>query len=101
MNERVRLENSQDPLYENLKGKAYHLAETITGHTHITAASKGFKDLWDMIMSDSDHVRQYMFLTQLHTVLSEPQRQILLDGLARQYQNCDGWLAYVDRETSD
>lgn len=99
MTDRVRLANSHDPLYENLKGKAYHLAETITAHTHITAKAKGFEDLWDMIMSDSDHVRQFTFLTQLHTVLSESQRQILLDGLAKQYQDCDGWLAYVDRET--
>lgn len=95
---KVPLENSHDPLYETMKAKAYHLAETVTAHTHITAASKGYKDLWDMIMSDSDHERQFFFLTMLDKVLTEPQRQILLDGLAKQYQGCAGWLDYVDRE---
>ena len=98
MPKRIHLANSYDPLYETLKGKAYHLAETVTGHTHITAHAKGFEDLWAMIMADSDHIRQYNFLAHLPRELSDKQRPILLDGLARQYQNCKGWMDYVDRE---
>lgn len=101
MTNRVHLEHSQDALYEMMKAKAYPLAETITAHTHVTANAKGYKDLWDMVMSDSDDVRQYSFLMTLDTVLSEKQRRILLDGLAKQYQHCEGWLAYVERETSE
>jgi hypothetical protein len=31
-------------------------------------------------------------------VPSEAHRQILLDGMAREYAGVDGWMAYVDRE---
>lgn len=93
-------EKRYDPLYNVMKMRAYHLVETITGHTHKTAADKGFRDLWDMVMSDSDHARQYFFLAHLPNFLSESQRQILLDGLALEYQGCKDWMTYVDRETS-
>jgi hypothetical protein len=31
---------------------------------------------------------------------AEAHRQILLDGLAREYAGVDGWMAYIERETS-
>ena len=30
---------------------------------------------------------------------AEAHRQILLDGMAREYAGVDGWMAYVERET--
>jgi len=32
---------------------------------------------------------------------SEPQRQILLDGMAKEYAGTEGWMAYVDRECAE
>jgi hypothetical protein len=82
-------------LYPIMKGKAYRLAETI-----IAPKSQG-QDLLKTIMSDSDHTRQAAFLTMLPQVIpAEAHRQILLDGMAREYAGVDSWLAYVERETS-
>jgi hypothetical protein len=50
-------------------------------------------------MADSDNPYQPFFLTHLPTVIPEEKdRQILLDGLAREYADLEGWMAYVDRE---
>lgn len=54
------------------------------------------------IMSDSDHARMPMFLGLLPSAIpAEAHRQILLDGMAREYAGADGWMAYVDRENGD
>lgn len=83
-------------LYHIMKGKAYRLAETIIAPKH-----QG-EDLLRTIMSDSDHNRQPVFLSMLPQVMpAEAHRQILLDGLAREYAGVDGWIAYVERETSE
>lgn len=83
-------------LYRVMKGKAYRLAETIIASNH-----QG-EDLLETIMSDSDHTRQPVFLSMLPQVIpAEAHRQILLDGLAREYAGLNGWMAYVERETSD
>ena len=53
-------------------------------------------------MSDSDHPRQAMFLGLLpQHIPAEAHRQILLDGMAREYAHLDGWMSYVDRECRD
>ncbi|WP_316197812.1 hypothetical protein [Bradyrhizobium sp. SZCCHNS2002] len=83
-------------LYRIMKGKAYRLAETIIAPKH-----QG-EDLLQTIMSDSDHSRHPLFLSMLPQVIpAEAHRQILLDGLAREYAGVDGWMAYVERETSE
>jgi hypothetical protein len=93
------MEKHNTGLYDALKGQAYALASSVTGETHSDAQRKGYKDLWDLIMSDSDHPRQLAFLMALPSVLSEKQRQVLLDELAREYASCDGWVEYVERES--
>ena len=78
-----------------LKGKAYRLAETIIAPKHHG------EDLLRTIMSDSDYSRQPLFLSMLPQVIpAEAHRQILLDGLAREYAGADNWMAYVESETS-
>ncbi len=82
-------------LYHIMKGKAYRLAETII------APKYQDEDLLKTIMSDSDDSRQPLFLSMLPQVIpTEAHRQILLDGLAREYAGGGGWMAYVERETS-
>lgn len=88
----------QTELYYSLKHESYHLAETVLGKTLPMAIQEGHKDLWDIIMKNSDSAEQSSFIQLLENHLSEKQRQILLDGLAQEYQDCDGWLAYVERE---
>ena len=87
-------------MYSNLKGLAYPAACLASGRSNQEAATAGFSDVFDLIMSDSDHPRQGVFLMRLMAALSEKQRQILLDGLAAEYADCANWLAYVDRECS-
>lgn len=89
-----------DGLYGVLKGKAYKFAAVVTGASHHDAKAAGYRDLWDLLMSDSDHPRQAMFLLMLNSGLSEKQRKILLDGLAREYAGLDGWMEYVEQETT-
>lgn len=53
-----------------------------------------------MVVSDSDHARQASFLLLLSsTVPVKAHRQILLDGMAREYANSDSWMAYVEKES--
>jgi hypothetical protein len=86
-------------LYGIMKGKTYSLATTTSGKSNEDARTAGFKDVFDYIMSDSDHPRQPTFLMQLPDVLpAEAHRKILLDGMAREYAGVGGWRAYVDRE---
>jgi hypothetical protein len=86
-------------LYDVVKGRAYGLVQVVTGKSNDEAAREGFKDVYDLLMSDSDHPRQQHFLLQLPTQFTEGHRQILLDGLTREYANVDDWLAYVEKET--
>jgi hypothetical protein len=80
-------------LYSIMKGKAYRLAETIIAPEH-----QG-EDLLATMMSDSDHPRQATFFTMLSQLIpAEAHRQILLDGMAREYAGVDDWMAYVERE---
>jgi hypothetical protein len=83
-------------LYKIMKGKAYRLAATI-----IAPRFQG-GDLLKTIMSDSDHARMPMFLGLLPSAIpAEAHRQILLDGMAREYGSSKDWMAYVDREVGD
>jgi hypothetical protein len=82
-------------LYPIMKGKAYRLAETIIAPKHHG------EDLLRTIMSDSDESRQPLFLAMLPQVIpAKAHRQILLDGLAREYAGADNWMAYVESEMS-
>jgi hypothetical protein len=86
-------------LYSITKGKAYSLACVVSGRDNASAKTEGYKDVFDLIMSDSDHPRQPHFMTGLMSAMPEGHRQILLDGLAREYAGLDGWMQYVDWET--
>ena len=85
-------------LYENLKGQVYDLAQVAAGRGNAEAQTEGYRDVYDLIMSDSDHLRQQAFLGMIMTRLSDKQRPVLLDGMAKEYASSDGWMAYVDRE---
>lgn len=85
-------------VYAVVKGRAYALAQTVTGRSNGDAQREGFKDVFDLLMSDSDHQRQQQFLLQLPAHFAEGHRKIFLDGLAKEYAGVDGWLAYVDKE---
>ena len=54
-----------DNLYSMLKGRAYYIVTTATGRSNADAQASGFKDVYDLLMSDSDHPRQARFLTLL------------------------------------
>lgn len=86
------------PLYEALKGQAYEIAQVAASRGNAEAKTEGYRDVYHMIMSDSDHPRQQAFLMMLESQLSEKQRIVLLDGLANEYAGLDGWMSYVDRE---
>jgi hypothetical protein len=76
-----------------MKGKAYRLAQVI-----IAPKYEG-EDLLKTIMKDSDGPCQANFLTMLpQHIPAEAHRQILLDGMAKEYAGVEGWMAYVDRE---
>ncbi len=85
-----------------MKGRAYAVAQVATGCTNNDAQARGFKDVFELLMSDSDHDRQAMFLTlSPSTFPLEEHRRVLLDGLASQYGHADNWMAYVEQNTSD
>lgn len=86
-------------VYEIVKGKIYPLVQIVTGRSNSDAMTEGYRDIYELLMSDSDHPRQQQFLMQLPAHLPEGHRQILLDGLAKEYAGVDGWMAYVARET--
>jgi len=70
-----------DGFYDVLKGRAYSIATIATGRSNADAQASGFKDVYDLLMSDSDHSRQAAFLTLLtDDVMPESHRKILLDG---------------------
>ena len=80
-------------LYPIVKGKAYRLAQTLMVPKH-----RG-EDLLATIMSDSDHARVPLFLVHLpEAIPAEAHRQVLLNGMAREYAGVDGWMAYVERK---
>lgn len=86
-------------LYQVLKGRAYEYAQLAAGRGNTEAQAAGRRDVYDLIMSDSDHPRQTAFLTHIHREMPEGHRRVLLDGLAREYAGVDGWMEYVARET--
>jgi hypothetical protein len=80
-------------LYQQVKGRAAGLAITIA-----KPRWQG-EDAFAAIMSDSEDPRQAQFLLMLpEHVRSEKQRQVLLDGLAREYGDAENWMAHVERE---
>jgi hypothetical protein len=87
-------------IYAAMKGRIYSHVTLCTGRTNQEARAEGFKDVFDLLMSDSDHNRQQLFCISLGVIMpSDKQRRILLDGLAREYCGCqDGWMEYVARE---
>lgn len=88
-------------LYEMLKGRAYGLAQTATGCSNQEAKTRGFRSVYDMLMSDSEHMRQQTFLATLENVIpSEGHRRILLNGMAKEFTDLPDWPAYVARETA-
>ena len=86
--------NHQSDLYRILKGKVYDYACLISGRVNI----QGELNVFELIMRDSNKIIQPMFTLGLEGILSLKQRMILLDGLAEEFQGCDGWLAYCKRE---
>jgi hypothetical protein len=85
-------------LYEVLKGRAYPLVQITTGRSNPEAVEAGYEDVYDLLMSDSDHPRQQQFLLMLPQEFSEGHRKVLLDGFAQEYAGVDDWMAYIDRE---
>lgn len=87
---------------EALKASIVDKLYAVTGENPESVLFSGFRDIWDLIMSDSDHSRQFLFLAWLPEWLpDEKDRMALLDQLASDYQGCKDWLSYVDRETSE
>lgn len=79
-----------------MKGKVHPLARIVVNSSD---EQKNGGDLFATLMSDSDHPRQQHFLRLLPSYLpAEGHRQILLDGLAREYAGVADWMAYVDLE---
>lgn len=86
-------------LYGIMKGRSYGVAQVASGCSNAEAQARGFADLFEMIMSDSDHARQATFLLLLpSTIPAEVHRRILLDGMAKEYVDCEDWMAYADKE---
>jgi hypothetical protein len=88
-------------LYGALKERAYGAAKITAGCGDSEAQTNGYADVFDMIMSNSDHSRQAAFVGLLPSILSEEQRQVLLDGMAREYAKLESWMTYVNREMSE
>jgi hypothetical protein len=85
-------------IYAITKGRVYSAASTLSGQSNADAQAAGHKDVFDYVMSDSDHPRFLSFLAYINEVVPVGHRMILLDGLAQEYAGVDGWLAFVDRE---
>lgn len=83
--------------YEACKGLAYPLLASAASCDHPKAKSKGYKDGWQLLMDRHDDSEMAIFCSNLPSVLSEAQRQVLLDGLAIEYAGCKDWLDFVDR----
>lgn len=84
------------PLYEALKGQAYATLATLASCDHGKAASKGYKDGWQMLLDKHEENEMTVFCTALPNVMSAPQAKLLLDGLAREYTQFSNWLAFVE-----
>lgn len=87
--------------YQIMKGRSYDIAQVASGCSNGEAQARGFVDVFGMIMSDSDHARQANFLLLLSSAVpTEAHRQILLDGMAKEYAASVSWVTYVDEECS-
>jgi hypothetical protein len=90
----------ESELYSVLKEQAYGAAQVTAGCGNSEAHIKGFIDVFDLIMSNSNHSRQPTFLGLLPEIIpSEGDRQVLLDGMAREYAGLNDWAAYVDQQS--
>lgn len=98
MSQRVR--TMQPPgLYGIMKGRSYGIAQIASDCSNAEAQARGFADLFEMIMSDSDHARQATFLLLLpSTIPAEAHRRILLDGMAKEYADCEDWMDYAGKD---
>ena len=83
--------------YNALKRRAYGAAIVTSGCGDAEAQASGFKDVFALIMSDSAHSRQATFVTLLPTILSDSERRLLLDAMARDYAGAKDWDAYLAR----
>ena len=81
-------------LYETLKANTYGLVCHCTGSNSHAAESAGYADVYDLLMSDVDHLRVQQFLERLpdEPGMGKRECEVLLDGLAAEYRGCDTWL---------
>jgi hypothetical protein len=99
ISKRWRGTKSRVDCYPVLKGRVYYLAQAVTCCTDYDARLHGYRDAFDMIMSDGSHPRQDHFLAGVAQELPhESQHKMLLDGLAKEYAGLADWAAYVSRE---
>lgn len=82
--------------YEIAKGLAYPALATIASCDHPKAVAKGYKDGWQLLMDSHDGNEMFLFCQALPSRLSDVQSKVLLDGLAREYANCNDWAEFVD-----
>lgn len=94
-----RSRKSRVDSYPMLKGRVYYLAQAVTCCTDYDARLHGYRDAFDMILSDGSHPRQAHFLVGVAQELPhEVQHKMLLDGLAQEYAGLDDWAAYAGRQ---
>ena len=84
------------PLYQSMKGLAYQTLAVIASCDHPKAKSKGYADGWKMLIDLHDENEMALFCLNLPKALSEPQSQILLDGLAQEYTQFATWPEFAD-----
>lgn len=85
--------------YEDLKEFAAEIAEISADIADVDAKMVGYKDVYDLIMSDCDHPRHFHFLLAITDAFNSEERQLLLNGLAREYAGAAGWLDYCEQRT--
>jgi hypothetical protein len=92
---------SPQDVYRNLKARAYGAARLTSGCGDREAQSKGYADVFDMIMSNSSHSRQTTFVALLPTIFAEKECQDLLDGMAWEYVKLEKWATYLSLEVAE
>ena len=88
--------DNTSPTYHACKGLAYPTLATIASCDHIKAKARGYSDGWKMLLDKHDGNEMALFCINLPNALSEAQRQVLLDGLAREYTEFSSWLEFAD-----
>ncbi|TCZ58725.1 hypothetical protein [Roseicella aquatilis] len=85
-------------LYQALKGSAHFFACEATGSDDRIAAKEGRRDVYDLLLADTDADSVPVFLSLLMDAIPcQDQRRLLLDGLAREYAGVPGWTSYAER----